>query len=341
MTASDACKASVEAQAGFGTKWRRLALVVIFGLFAAPLPAHSQATSKTFRIGVLANLDTPDMEGLRQGLREHGYIDGSNVTVEWRWSQGRFERLPALATELVQFKPDVIVAVSTLAVTAAKDATSTIPIVMAAVSFPEKRGLVQSLASPGGNITGLSNIAPELNAKRLELVKEIAPGTSRVLFLWDSSNPFEHHPMQEHVDIAPALGLELRPVEVRTLNGFPAALAGVTLTPADALVANGNPINFGNRQAIADFALKHRLPSIFSEGQFVEAGGLVSYGPNYTDMLRRSAIFVDKILKGANPANLPVEQPTKFDLVINLKTAEALGITVPASLLARADEVIE
>ena len=307
---------------------------------APSVPANRPA-GKPFRIGVLANLDTPDMEGLRQGLREYGYIDGSNVTVDWRWSQGKSERLPAFAVELIGLEPDVIVAVSTLAVTAAKNATSSIPIVMAAVSFPERRGLVKSLASPGGNVTGLSNIAPELNAKRLELVKEIAPGTSRVLFLWDPSNPFEHHPMREHVEIAPALGLELLPVEVRTLDAFPSALAGVALTGADALLANGNPINFGNKQAIADFALKNRLPSIFSEGQFVEAGGLVSYGPNYTDMLRRSATFVDKILKGTKPADLPVEQPTKFDLVINLRTAKALGITVPASLLARADEVIE
>jgi putative ABC transport system substrate-binding protein len=305
-------------------------------LAADPRPARG-----TFRIGVLANLDTPDMDGLRQGLREHGYIDGSNVTVEWRWSQGRGERLPALATELVSTQPDIIVAVSTLAVTAAKEATSTIPIVMAAVSFPERRGLVKSLANPGGNVTGLSNIAPELNAKRLELVKEIAPETSRVLFLWDPTNPFEHHPMQEHVDLAPAIGLKLQPVEVSTREQFSAALTSVTLTVTDALLANGNPVNFGNKQAIADFALKHRIPSIFSEGQFVEAGGLISYGPNYTDMLRRSAIFVDKILKGAKPADLPVEQPTKFDLVINLKTAKTLGITVPTSLLAQADQVIE
>ena len=307
----------------------------------APLVTDTQRAGKTFRIGVLANLDTPDMEGLRQGLREHGYIDGSNATVEWRWSQGKSERLPALATELVGVQPDIIVAVSTQAVRAAKEATSTIPIVMAAVSFPEMTGLVQSLARPGGNVTGLSNIAPELNGKRLELVKEIAPGTSRVLFLWNPTNPLEHHVMRDVAAATLAVGLEVQSVEVRTLEELSAALAAVTVSHADALIANGNPVNFGNARAIADFALRNRLPSIFSEGQFVEVGGLVSYGPNYADMLRRSATFVDKILRGAKPADLPVEQPTKFDLVINLKTAKTLGITVPGSLLARADEVIE
>jgi putative ABC transport system substrate-binding protein len=306
-----------------------------------PSAARGEAAGRTVRIGVLANLDTPDMEGLRQGLREHGYIDGGNAFVEWRWSQGKSERLPALASELVGAKPDVLVAVSTQAVRAAKEATSTIPIVMAAVSFPELTGLVRSLARPGGNVTGLSNIAPELNGKRLEVIKEIAPGIARVLFLWNPTNPLEHHVMRDVAAAAAAVGLEVHSVEIRTFEELPAALAALTVSRADALIANGNPINFGSAKAIADFALANHLPSIFSEGQFVEAGGLVSYGPNYTDMLRRSATYVDKILKGAKPSELPVEQPTKFDLLINLKTAKTLGITVPASLLARADEVIE
>jgi putative tryptophan/tyrosine transport system substrate-binding protein len=319
---------------------------LILPFLATPAPAQAPRTddgrsSRAFRIGVLANLDTPDMEGLRQGLREQGYIDGSNVTVEWRWSEGKSERLPALATELVAEKPDVIVAVSTQAVRAAKEATRTIPIVMAAVSFPELTGLVQSLARPGGNVTGLSNIAPELNGKRLELLKEIAPETSRVLFLWNPTNPLEHHVVRDVAAASLAVGLALQPIEIRTLEELPGAMAAVTLNRADALFANGNPVNFGSRQAIAEFALKNRLPSIFSEAQFTEAGGLASYGPNYTDMLRRSALFVDRILKGAKPAELPVEQPTKFDLIVNLNTAKSLGIAVPAALLARADEVIE
>jgi putative ABC transport system substrate-binding protein len=276
-----------------------------------------------------------------EGLREQGYIDGSNVTVEWRWSQGNTERLPALARELVAVQPDIIVASSTPAVRAAKEATSTIPIVMVAVSFPETTGLVESLARPGGNVTGLSNIASELNAKRLELLKEIAPGTSRIFFLWNPTNPLEHHVIAEHVAIAPALGLTLQSVEVRTVAEVPAAIAGLSLNRTDALVANGTPVNFGRRHAIADFALKNRVPSIFSEKVFVEAGGLASYGPSYTEMFRRSATYVDKILKRTKPADLPVEQPTQFELIINLKTAKTLGIAIPDSLLARADEVIE
>jgi putative tryptophan/tyrosine transport system substrate-binding protein len=310
------------------------------GLLVSPFTNLAQQPAKVPRIGILGNLDTPDWEGLRQGLRVLGYVDTRNVTMDWRFSEGKTERLPALAIELVQLKVDILVASGTQAIRAAKEATSTIPIVMAVAAFPDKIGLVESLARPGGNVTGLTNFGPELIGKRLELLKEIAPKVTRVALMWNPASPVEPHGFRETLAAAPMAGVEIQSIEVRTPDDHAAAFATVAASRADALYAFGNPVNFTNRQLIADFALKSRIPSLYEERQFIESGGLLSYAPSYTDMCRRAATYVDKILKGAKPADLPVEQPTKFELVINLKTAKALGLTVPQSLLLRADEVI-
>ncbi|MCC2653111.1 MAG: transporter substrate-binding protein [Microvirga sp.] len=311
------------------------------GILAAPFTTFAQQPTKLPRIGVLGNEDTPPWEGFRQGMRDLGYVDNRNVTMEWRWSGGKTDRLPALAIELVQAKVDVIVVSSTQATRAAKQATSTIPIVMAVSAYPDKLGLVESLARPGGNVTGLSNLGPELLGKSFELLKEIAPKASHLAVLWNPASPVEALVFKEVLAAAPAFGLEIQSIEMRTPEDSAEAFATVTASRADALFALGNPVNFKNRQLIVDFALKTRLPSLYQERLFVESGGLVSYAPRFSDLFRRAATYVDKILKGAKPADLPVEQPTKFELVVNLKTAEALALTIPQSVLLRADEVIQ
>jgi putative ABC transport system substrate-binding protein len=322
-------------------RFRVLVLTLALALLAAPLAAEAQQAGKVYRIGVLGNENNPPWDGLRQGLRELGYVDGRNVSMEWRWSEGRTDRFPGLAMELVALKPDVIVASGTQAARAAKQATSTIPIVMTTSSYPDRIGLVDSLSRPGGNITGLSNVGPELSGKKLELLKEIAPKASRVAILWNPASEVEPLVVRDLMTAAPALGVELQSVEVRSPDDFSAAFATLSASRVHALLALGNPINFWGRQLIADFALRNRLPSIYDERLFVDAGGLMSYAPSFTDSFRRAATYVDKILKGAKPADLPVEQPTKFELVINAKTAKALSLTIPPSVLARADEVIQ
>jgi putative tryptophan/tyrosine transport system substrate-binding protein len=319
---------------------RLLSLLLALGLALAPVCADGQPPGKVYRIGILGNEDTPPWEGLRQGLRDLGYVDGRNVALEWRWSEGRTDRLPALAAELVGHKVEVIVASGTQAVRASMHATRTIPIVMTVSAYPEKIGLVESLARPGGNVTGLTNIAPELNGKRLELLKEIAPRIARVAHIWNPASPVEPLGLQDLFAAASAASVDIVSAEVRTPEDYPAAFTAVTAGRAQALIAVGNPINFKNRQLIVDFALKNRLPSVYEERLFVEAGGLISYAPSFTDLFRRAATYVDKILKGARPAELPVEQPVKFELVINLKTAKALGLTIPQTVLVRADQVI-
>ena len=310
------------------------------GVLASPFSTLAQP-AKLPRIGVLGNENNPPWEGFRRGLRELGYIDGRNVAIEWRWSEGRTDRFPALAAKLVQAKVDVIVVSGTQAARAAKQATSTIPIVMAVSAYPDKLGLVESLARPGGNVTGLSNLGPELLGKSFELLKEIAPKASHLAVLWNPASPVEALVFKEVLAAAPAFGLEIQSIEMRTPEDSAEAFATVTASRADALFALGNPVNFKNRQLIVDFALKTRLPSLYQERLFVESGGLVSYAPRFSDLFRRAATYVDKILKGAKPADLPVEQPTKFELVVNLKTAEALALTIPQSVLLRADEVIQ
>ena len=315
-------------------------LTSLAGALAAPLAAGAQQAGRVYRIGILGNENTPPWEGLRRGLRDLGYVDGRNVTLEWRWSQGNVERLPSLAAELVALRLDVVVASGTQAILAAKQATATIPIVMAVSSYPDKLGLVASLAHPGGNITGLTNVAPELSGKKLEFLKEISPKVSRVGLVWNPDSPVETFGFRELATAALALGVVMQSIEVRRPDDFPTAFASTTSSSIDALIAHGNPVNFKGRYLIADFSLRRRLPSIYEERLFVEAGGLISYAPNFTDLFRRAAGYVDRILKGTKPADLPVEQPTKFELVINLKTAKAVGIVVPPTVLQRADEEI-
>ena len=320
---------------------RRFIGALAGGVLASPFGTLAQQPAKVFRIGVLGNENTPPWEGFRRGMRELGYIDGRNVAIDWRWSEGKTDRFPALAAEVVQSKVDVIVVSGTQAARAAKQATSTIPIVMTVSAYPDKIGLVESLARPGGNLTGLSNLGPELMGKQFELLKEIDAKISRLAVLWNPQSPVEKLVLAEMRATGPRAGLEMQSIEVRTPEDAAAGFAAVTASRADALFALGNPINFKIRELIADFALKNRLPSLFQERLFVEAGGLVSYAPSFFDLFVRAAGYVDKILKGAKPADLPVEQPTKFELTINLKTAKALGITITQPLLLRADKLIQ
>jgi len=317
------------------------------GLLAAPPAAEAQQAAKVARIGFLAlNLAaSPHLpEAFRQGLRDLGYVEGRNVVIEYRSAEGKRERLPALAAELVALKVDVIVAGNTPAALAAKQATTTLPIVFTSVVDPVTDGLVASLARPGGNVTGLSNLAPELVGKRLELLKQAVPGVSRVAALWQPGVFPERtdQDMLKAADVAArALGVRLQFVEARGPADIDRAFADMTKARAGALTVLGSPMFINERRRLVDLAAKNRLPAVYPAREFVDAGGLMSYGPNLADLFRRAATYVDKILKGTKPADLPVEQPTKFELVINAKTAKALGVTIPQSLLGRADEVIE
>ena len=313
------------------------------GVLAAPLAAEAQP-GKVYRIGVLSpGSPAPNAarQALLQRLHEIGWIAGQNLAFELRYAEGKLDRLPDFAAELVQLKVSVLLAFGTPAAFAAKRATATIPLVMLAAD-PVGTGLVASLGRPGGNLTGLTNEAGlEVGAKRLELLKDAAPKTSRVGILWDSSNPAELRARNATLAPARVLGLTLLPQDVRTPNDLDGALAALSRARADALLVAENSGNIEQRKLIVSFAEKHRLPTVFGERASVEDGGLMSYGTDFADLLRRAATYIDKILKGAKPADLPVEQPTKFELVINLKAAKALGLTIPQSLLQRADEVIQ
>jgi putative ABC transport system substrate-binding protein len=323
-----------------------VAVVFVLGLLAAPLVADAQQAGKIVRIGVLSPASPgPDVDAGRraflQRLNELGWVPGQNLTFEARYAEGNHARLPDLAAELVQLKVSIILAAGTPAAFAAKRATATIPIVMMAAD-PVGTGLVASLARPGGNLTGLTNHAgPGIFAKRLALLKEVAPKTSRVAILWNATNPAEARGREESLESIRTLGLTLIPLDVRGPGDFEAAFAGASRERADALAITENFLNFEHRSLILDFAAKHRPPTVFGERASVGAGGLMSYATDMADLFRHAAVYVDKILKGAKPADLPVEQPTKFELVINLKTARALGLTVPPSVLLRADQVID
>ncbi len=320
-----------------------------FASHLAPLLSEAQQPGKVYRIGLLVPGAGPAssyfashrLEPLRQGLRELGYVEGQNFTIEYRAAKGKPERLPDLAAELVRLKVDVIVTAATPAAKAAKNATSTIPIVMADPGDPVATGLVASLARPGGNLTGVSSIAPDLASKRLELLKETVPKISRVAVVWNSAIPPAEVALKELRAAALALGVQLQSVEVQGPNGFENAFAAITKERADALFVFPDPLTFNNRELIVDFAAKSRISAMFGAREFVDVGGLMAYGPSYPDMFQRAGALVGKILKGAKPADLPVEQPTKFELVINLKTAKALGLTIPPSVLIRADQVIQ
>jgi ABC-type uncharacterized transport system substrate-binding protein len=324
---------------------RRSALILGLALFTAPLAAEAQQAAKVLRIGFLGNstaaLEANLVGPFREGLRELGYVEGRNILIEYRWAEGKNERLPALIAELIALKVDVIVTAGTPAALAVKKATTSIPLVMAAVGDPVGVGLVASLAQPGGNVTGLSAIAPDLEGKRLELLREVVPKLSHIAVLWNPDNPLYAGSLKETRAAAQVLGIEVQLLGVRTGEDFPAAFAAILKEPPSALLVLADRIFLHNRARIVDFEAKHRLPGMYPYRELVEAGGLMSFGPSYAGMHRRAATYVDKILKGAKPADLPVEQPTEFDLVINLKTAKALGLTIPPSLLLRADQVIE
>jgi len=319
---------------------RRVFIGTLAGaLLAAPLAASAQQAGKVYRIGVVVGGgDLTD--NLRQGLRELGWVEGQNVVVLKRVWGGRTEQFPEIIADLIQLKVDIIVSSSTPAVRAAKESTRTIPIVMAGLTDPVGAGLISSLARPGGNITGLTNIFTELTAKRLELLKEVAPQVSRVAVPWNPTHPGQAIAWQQTQRAAQALGLVLFSAEVRRPEDFGPAFTAIVAERAAALLVLPDPLTTFHRQQTADFAVKQRLPSMGAASYWAEAGGLLSYGTSFPVLWRRAAVYVDKILKGAKPADLPVEQPTKFELVINLKTAKALGLTIPQSLLQRADEVI-
>jgi putative ABC transport system substrate-binding protein len=275
----------------------------------------------------------------RQGLRELGYVEGKNITIEYRYAEGKLERLPDLAAELVRLKVDVIVAIGP-AILAAKKASSAIPIVFAGAPDPVGAGIVSSLARPGGNITGLSVMAPDLDGKRLELLKEAFPKVVRVAFLWGPGSARRNLALTDMEAAAKALGVKLQSLPVRSLDDFDSAFARAKREGAQALITTPTALINTQQRQVLDFAAKNRLPAMYATSEFVEAGGLMSYASNNADSWRRVADFVDKILKGVKPADLPVEQPTKFELVINLKTAKQIGLTIPPNVLARADRVI-
>jgi putative ABC transport system substrate-binding protein len=280
------------------------------------------------------------VQAFQEGLKDAGYAEGRDVVIEWRSTNGDYHRIPELAADLVQRKVDVIVADTTNAARAAKRATSTIAIVMASVADPVGSGLVRSLAHPGGNVTGLSVMLAELSAKRLQLLKEAIPHLTRVAVLWNPDTPWHPKAIEELKAAAPSLSMDLSFVGARTSEEFAPAFSAMRRARAQALYVSGDAFFFAHRLTLLKLASKARLPAIFTQRQVVEEGGLMSYGPNLGDGFRRSAEYVDKILKGAKPGDLPIEQPTKFELVVNLKAAKALGITIPESILLRADEVI-
>jgi len=324
-----------------------LTVILTLSLVVAPLAAEAQRAGKVPRIGVLlpssgTDPTDPVAEAFYRGLRDLGWVEGQNVAIERRFAENRFDRFPSLAAELVRLNVDVILpGAGPASLNAARDATKTIPIVMVASSRdPIGSGLIKSYARPGGNITGLVTAPEELTGKQLELLREVRPGLSRVGILWDATTgPFRLQ--KETAEVAQALGIELRLFEVRGPTDFDATVVAATKERVGGLLFSGTPMFVRNRIRIADVLTKHRLPAISVWSSFTEAGVLMAYGPSLPDLFRRAAGYVDKILRGANAGEIPVERPTKFGLVINLKTAKALGLTIPQTLLVRADQVIE
>jgi ABC-type uncharacterized transport system substrate-binding protein len=311
-------------------------------LLAAPLIGEAQQAGKIYRIGFLNPRSGQNEwdEAFRQTLRELGYVEGRTITIEYRWGAGNEERLAEMAAELVQLKVDIIVAAATVAIQAAKRATNTIPIVMAAVSDPVGIGIVASLSRPGGNVTGLTLMTPDLAGKRLQWLREILPKTTRVAILGGRGGATRLF-LEQMRAAAQQTGVQLVLPEVIGAEDLPGAFTVMQRERAQALIVEVGPLTSDHRRRIVELAAQYRLPAMYEVRGFVESGGLMSYGPSIVEMYRRTAVYVDKILKGAKPADLPIEQPTKFELIINLKTAKALGLTIPPSLLGRADEVIQ
>jgi putative tryptophan/tyrosine transport system substrate-binding protein len=324
----------------------RFCLALLLAIAAPGPPSDAQQATRIPKIGFLTATNqvtlAPNIAAFRQGLREVGYVEGKTILVEVRFAEAAVERLPELARQLVALKPDLIVATNDVVIASVRRETQTIPIVMAFSSDPAGAGFVASLARPGGNVTGLSTLSPEISGKRLELLREVIPGLSRVALLWNPDSRGNLLDYKETEVVARSLHVELQSVELSRIDDLDRAFSAVTKGRAQALIVPaGNPITATRQAQVASFAQRSRLPSIYGARDAVDAGGLMSYGPSVADLFRRAATYVDRILKGAKPADLPVEQPTKFELVINLKTAKALGLTIPQSILLRADQVIE
>jgi putative tryptophan/tyrosine transport system substrate-binding protein len=320
-----------------------LLITLALSLLVAPLCADAQPAAKVARIGYLSPVGgagSPTAEAFRQGLRELGYVEGHNIALEFRAAEGKGELLPVLAAELVQLPVDVIVAFSSAAAQAAKHTTTTIPIVMVSSGDPVATGLVASLARPGGNLTGLTGLATELSGKRLELLREAVPSLARVAVLWNALDAAMTHTFSGIQAAAPALRVTVQPLGVREAKEIDSAIAAMMEERPDALFMITDVLTRRHTRQVVDFAAQRQLPTLFEGRGPVAEGGLMSYGPSLTDLLQRAATYVDKILKGAKPADLPMEQPMKFELVINLTTAQALGLTIPPTLLFQADEVI-
>jgi putative ABC transport system substrate-binding protein len=320
-------------------------ILVAAVLLTVAVVADAQQANKIPRIGYLsgtsASANSDRIAAFRQGLHDLGYVEGKNIVIEWRYAEGKLDRLPALAAELVRLKVDVIVASAPPPTRSAKQATATIPIVMSYDDDPVGNGFVASLARPGGNITGLSTLAPEISGKQLEILKEILPRLSRVAVLGNATRPGSPQALREINLAADGLGVHLQYLEVGDPKDIEIAFRAASKERADAVLVMQTPVLISHRRQVAELAVKSRLPTMYGRPEYVEDGGLMSYATSFTDLSRRSASYIDKILKGTKPSDLPVEQPTKFEFVINLKTAKQIGLTIPPNVLARADKVIK
>lgn len=320
-------------------------LVLALGILLGPLATHGQQAEKLYRIGFLGNstaaLEANLVGPFREGLRDLGYVEGRNVVIEYRWAEGKYERFPALIAQLIAQKVDVIVTAGTPATLAVKKATTAVPLVMVAVGDPVGTRILPSLSRPGGNITGLTSISPELDGKRLELLREVVPHVSHIAVLWNAVSPLQVVAERQTQAAARVLRMKVLSLGVRTEEEIEDAFAVIVRERPGALLVLADRLFLHHRARIMDFAAQHRLPGVHAYRELVEVGGLMSFGPSYADMHRRAAYFVDKILNGAKPGDLPVERPATFELVINLKTAKALGLTIPQSVLLRATEVIQ
>jgi putative ABC transport system substrate-binding protein len=322
-----------------------IGFIIALGILLGPLAAQAQQTGTVYRIGFLGNstaaLEANLVAPFREGLRDLGYVEGRNVLIEYRWAEGKYDRFPALIGELLALKVAVIVTAGTPATLAVKKATTSVPLVMTAVGDPVGTGIVPSLSHPGGNITGLTAISTEMDAKRLELLREVVPSVSYIALLWNAASPLQVLAEKQVQAAAQVLRMRVLSLGVKTEEEIKSALAVMARERPDALLVLADRLLLHHRALIMDFATRHRLPGVHAYRELVEAGGLMSFGPSYADMHKRAAYFVDRILKGAKPGDLPVERPRTFELVINLKVAKALGLTIPQSVLLRGTEIIQ